>query len=305
MKILLTGCAGYLGQRVVEESRVNILGMDKLYYDQGMPKAKDGDTFIVQDIGYGRLTQFLRHSQVDAVVHLAALVGEPLCKKWPEMTRQVNVYGTEQVLGYARSKKIPFIFASTCSNYGLTSELVDEESALNPLGHYAQSKVDAEKLVRRYEKSTILRFGTLFGRSARPRLDIIPNEWVYDALAHWLIKVYSPEGYRPFLHVADAAKLVLRLVSDPVPGTFNVGCANIRKGELAELIREQLPEIKVETVTKGDDKRSYRVSFVKAEKTFGSPEQTLTDGIAEMIGLIRGTFDADSPRYRNLEGFRL
>ena len=91
-----------------------------------------------------RLSQALRNAS--AVIHLAGLVGDPACAVDPEFTRHTNIVATRMAKEVAQGLGIHrFIFASSCSVYGISDTEVREDDPLNPVSLYAQTKIDSEQ----------------------------------------------------------------------------------------------------------------------------------------------------------------
>jgi nucleoside-diphosphate-sugar epimerase len=149
---------------------------------------------------------------VDAVVHFAGVVGERACVIDTEQSWSINVDGSKAVLAAARAVTTArFIFISTCSNYGVAnpSELATEDTPLNPLSDYARAKVECEKVVLAAASppaSTVLRFGTICGLSGRMRFDLLVSEMAKKCARGESIDIFSPDAWRPFLHIVDAAR---------------------------------------------------------------------------------------------------
>src|SRR4030095_12854943 len=125
---------------------------------------------------------------VTDVVLLAALVGDPICKKYPELAKRTNLDSPKNLLRKLSGKGInKFIFTSTCSNYGLRGDdsLANEDSELNPQSLYADTKVQFEKFILSNISSfdfspAILRLATAFGISNRMRFDLTISEFTKD-----------------------------------------------------------------------------------------------------------------------------
>jgi nucleoside-diphosphate-sugar epimerase len=325
MNILVTGGAGYVGSTLVpillsQGHRVRVL--DNLMHGGRSLLgvwAHPGFEFQLNDL---RDRKALRSavSEMDAVVHLAAIVGDPACARQPDLAREVNLDVSLALLEESEGSGISrFVFASTCSNYGRMSDpeqYVDEASELRPMSLYAETKVAMElaMLARRANgvdaslKKTVLRFATVFGVSPRMRFDLTVNEFTLDLITKKHLVVFGEQFWRPYIHVRDAARaiaLVLSSEADKVQDqVFNAGATaeNYQKQQLVDLMRPFAPDAKIEFVHKDEDPRDYRVSFAKIHDKLGF-EITLTvrDGIDEITWLIRHGVIADfeSPTYRN------
>jgi len=278
---------------------------------------EDNFTFVRGDI---RSTEIL--NQVvpgsDAVVHLAAIVGDPACARDPEVTQDVNVNGAMELIRTCNSNNIGrLIFSSTCSNYGKMADpdsLVDEESELQPISLYAESKVAVERHFLDTQRDsdpivTVLRFATLFGLSPRMRFDLTVNTLTMEMLTTGSTALYGEQFWRPYIHVLDAARAIVLVLGSPkekVDGqVFNVGdtSQNYQKGQLAELILENIGDsASIEHVERNEDPRDYRVSFEKIQRELGFRiTRTADDGIKEIINAIsQGVItDVEDPRYTN------
>lgn len=323
MRVLVTGAAGYLGSVVSHEllqQGHQVWALDSLCYG-GEPLLAlglhDNFCFIRGDIRSLDLEERLE-GMFDAVVHLAAIVGDPACARQPDLAREVNLRGT--LLTYQLSRRWGarrFVFASTCSNYGKMSvadEFATEESDLQPLSLYAETKVAAERSLLDADTEgspavTVMRFATLFGLSPRMRFDLTVNEFTMELMTKGKLVVYGEQFWRPYVHVGDAARavaLVLKAPLDKVEGqVFNTGDTgqNYQKGQLVDRIREHVGgQTTIEYVHREDDPRDYRVSFEKIKRELGFHiTRTVDNGIREIIDSIANGLiaDVDKPRYRN------
>lgn len=251
----------------------------------------------------------------DAVVHLGAIVGDPACRRLSEEALAVNRDATRSLAEEAASAGIHrFVFASTCSNYGVSAPdaLVDEDAPLNPVSLYAESKVQSEVHLlgmagARFDP-IVLRFATLYGVSPRMRFDLLVNDFTREAVVRRKIVIYGEQFWRPHLHVSDAARAVHAVLEcprdDARPRVFNVGDVeeNYRKETIAELAKAAAPETELEFVHKDEDPRSYRVNFERIRQVFGfHVDKRVPDGVQEVRRLIadRYVVDYDDPKYVN------
>jgi len=321
VRVLITGGAGYVGSTLAPlllaaGHKVRVL--DRLLYGGesllGVWSHPDFD-FIHGDI---RDRETLRQavSECDAVVHLAAIVGDPACAREPEIARAVNLDASMNLIEESRKAGVQrFVFASTCSNYGKMkdpTQFVNEESELQPVSLYAETKVAVEKFLLESAANgwcpTPLRFATVFGVSSRMRFDLTVNEFTMEMITKKHLVVFGEQFWRPYVHVFDAARGIALILSSPpqaVAGrVFNVGSTdqNLQKQQIVELIRPSAPDAKVEFVHKNEDPRDYRVSFDRILGELGyKTTRTVVEGIVEVAKLVRaGAISnlADN-RYRN------
>ncbi|MGC9944568.1 MAG: NAD(P)-dependent oxidoreductase [Verrucomicrobiota bacterium] len=322
MKILVTGGAGYIGSTLVPillaaGNRVRVV--DKLEHG-GQPLlgvwSDPAFEFLHGDLR-DRATVRAAVEGQEAVVHLAAVVGDPACSRQPDLARETNLDASLALIEESQRAGVHrFIFASTCSNYGRMKDpnhYVDESSELSPVSLYAETKVAIENALLKSAGApnwfpTPLRFATIFGVGPRMRFDLTVNEFTMEMLTKKHLKVFGEQFWRPYVHVRDAARgIQLVLGSSPakVAGqVFNVGATdqNFQKQQLVELIRPHAPEAVVEYVRKTEDPRDYRVSFSRISEQLGFQiTRTVPEGIAEVARLVRDNIinDFGNKRYRN------
>lgn len=321
--VLVTGGAGYIGSvvsRYLLHKGYKVRVMDSLLHGGqallGLYHENNFD-FVCGDVREDAdITDSLE--DIDSVVHLAAIVGDPACARQPEISRAVNLDGSMRLFEVAQNMGISrFVFASTCSNYGKmtdSSAYVNEDSELRPVSLYAENKVSVENMLLDVSQSnsiatTVLRLATAFGVSPRMRFDLTVNEFTMEILVKQALMVYGEQFWRPYVHVRDIARaiaLVLGSALDRVEGkVFNVGdtSQNYRKGEVVDLICSMVNnQAEVEYVQKEEDPRDYRVSFDKIKSELGfSATRSVTEGIREVANVItQGTItDFNNPYYRN------
>jgi len=317
-KVLVTGGAGYIGSVLIGQllqSNYRVTTIDNLSFGGNALLAYLSHPyfeFIKGDVCFKKdLAEALKN--IDAVIHLAAIVGDPACKINPELAQQVNKEGAELLCQMSLENGVRrFIFASTCSNYGKMPDphgYVNETTPLNPVSLYAHLKVDFEKYLMSNANDTFapvcLRFATAYGLSPRPRFDLTVNEFTHELVLGKKLDIYGERFWRPYCHVTDIARAcVLALEADRsvvVTQTFNVGDneENYQKKTLIKMILKELPHRKnlVSYITRDEDPRDYRVNFDKIKKTLGfSVRKSVPDGIREIIfaiesGLIKNPQD--------------
>jgi len=324
MRILVTGGCGYIGS-VLVAALLNrgdeVVVLDDLWFggDSVLPFFNfDGFGFIKGNLCADGV---LSHSMdgIDCVVHLAAVVGFPACEKAGRAAVwRTNVEGTAKVYETAcRAGVKRLVFASSYSNYGESEqgELMTEESPLSPKSLYAESKIEAERflLSQKNHHCTVpvcLRLATVFGLSPRTRFDLIVNQFVLQAFTAGKLVIYQEDFKRSFVHVRDVARAVLCTLDASLEKVrnqvFNVGSEqlNTTKQELAQLIRNRLPDVKLEyhETAFAADMRSIHVSFEKIRNTLQFETRvSLDEGIAELIQALRDGIihQPTSDRYRN------
>jgi nucleoside-diphosphate-sugar epimerase len=322
MNVLVTGGAGYVGSTLVGSLLArghHVRVLDTLVH--GVPSLLGAWTHPDFEFRRGdvRDAEAVRHALAgtDAVVHLAAIVGDPACARQPDLARDINLTASLGLVAQCRTAGLSrFVFASTCSNYGRMADpagLVDEDSELHPVSLYAETKVDVERALLQPETAdglctTVLRLATVFGVSPRMRFDLTVNEFTAELLLNRHLVVFGEQFWRPYVHVGDVARaitLALEAPRDSVDhAVFNVGATNqnFQKQQLVEMIRPLAPSATVEYVHRDEDPRDYRVSFARIQSRLGfQTRRSVPDGIREVAELLRNGVVRDfrSPEYRN------
>ncbi len=300
MNVLVVGGAGYVGGAVTEllQGNHNQRVYDALLYEESYRKPVD---FVYGDVrDTERLLPHLKWA--DAVIWLAALVGDGACSLNPEISVSVN---QEPVKWLAQHYDGRIVFMSTCSVYGAQDCVLDESSPTNPLSVYATTKLAAEKYLKT-KNAIIFRLGTLFGVGdlfARIRLDLVVNTLTVRAHRQGKISIFSGDQFRPLLHVKDAARAAVDNLTTKPTGVFNLARQNVRIVDLAYQVRNHFPDLIVEqTPMKFQDARNYRVSSEKAQKVLAFKSvYSIDDGIDEVRDLLEShrLKDVDNPRYTN------
>jgi nucleoside-diphosphate-sugar epimerase len=295
-RVLVTGGAGYLGSVLCEHLLLKgyqVTVLDNLMYgEQSLLHLAGHDNF---DFVYGdardeeQLRKLVRGA--DAIIPLAAIVGAPACDRDPLLTRSVNVDAI-RLINRVRSPHQLLVYPTTNSGYGTKSGDVHctEESALEPISLYGQTKVQAEAAVLDSPRSITLRLATVFGLSPRMRLDLLVNHFVYEAVTRGYLVIFEKDFKRNFVHIRDIADCFIHCIqnADRMSGRpYNVGLdsANCSKEDLARLIQKQVPRFYVHYAAVGSDpdKRNYIVSNQRLREAGFEARRSLEDGIRELI----------------------
>jgi nucleoside-diphosphate-sugar epimerase len=315
------GGAGYVGSvlvRALLAGGYEVRVLDSLLFEHGTALGsvfdQSGFEFVRGDLtDRGTLEAALEG--VRGVVLLAALVGDPVCRKYPEFARAVNEEGAKRLFELVDEAAIDrFIFTSTCSNYGLrdTDEPADEQATLSPLSIYAETKVEFERFVLERDASwrtcpTILRIATAYGLSPRMRFDLTISEFTRTLATGEELVVYDADSWRPYCHVADIAKAIRTVLESPeekVRGeVFNVGATNenYTKRMVVDAVQGHLDGAgRVRITEGGQDARNYRVSFEKIRSRLGfEPDHRVPESVGRLIEALRiGAFDDVDERPR-------
>ena len=296
--VLVIGGAGYIGcwfvSRLLEEGyRVRVLdnavyGLDPI---QGLLKHpnldyQDGDCRNIQDV-----VKAMR--RVSSVVHLAAIVGDPACEVDRNTAIETNYAATRMLVEVAKGNGVErFLFASSCSVYGATDELMDENSPIQPVSLYGETKEASERALLAAAGDgfhpVLMRFATVFGLSNRPRFDLVVNLLTAKACQDGVITIYNGQQWRPFVHVKDLAEAMLLVLDAPLGSisrqVLNVGDNRLNHtlADVAHVIQHVIPAARVEWIENAD-RRNYRVKFDKIEQRLGFRcRYSLEDGVREI-----------------------
>ncbi len=325
-KILVVGGAGYIGSILTRKLlkrgyKVTVLdnllygdcGIRDLYKKPNFEFIK-GDILHIEDIVDAV-------AKNDAVVHLAAVVGDPSSRLKPKETLEINYFATQNLINICKYFNIQrFVFASTCSVYGFSLETCYEHSICNPLSLYSETKLKSEKLIlmeaNKQFKPTVLRFGTAYGWSPRMRFDLVVNLLIAKAIFDKKITVFG-KGLqkRPFVHVEDIARAIIKTLEAPLDvvggQVFNVGSdsQNYTIDYVAKKINEGVPDSEITYIEQKEDDRNYEVSFKKIKNILDfKPTKDISDAVKEISeeiekGNITDYKDKKYSNYKSLEFF--
>lgn len=323
MKVLVTGGAGYIGSVLVRQL------LDKGYSVKALDNLNFGGDALI-DVMLNPNFEFMKGDVrnaddvklalegVDAIAHLAAIVGDPACKKYSDDANSTNWDGSVALFDAAEAAGVKrFVFASTCSNYGKMADpdsFVTETSELNPVSLYAELKVKFEKYLLEDNKdskmcSTALRFSTVYGFSPRIRFDLTVNEFTRNATVNGEQPIWGAQFWRPYCHVDDLARAVVLVIESAEEkvraNVFNVGSTeeNYNKGMIIEEVCKVVPNVKVDYVEMNEDPRDYRVNFDKIKNDLGyTITKKVPDGVKEIYTLLKTGIVTDSfaQKFRNI-----
>lgn len=302
-RVLITGGAGYIGSHLVRmllERGYHVRILDRFDYGQvGIEGISHPNFEIIQgDVCSSRdVSRAVRN--VDGVIALAAIVGDPACNLNPEETVNLNYASTKilaETCNFYGVRRL--VFASSCSVYGASSQgLLTERSRLNPVSLYARTRVLSENILfdRHGDvEPVVVRLATVFGLSPRMRFDLVVNTLTARALSEGRISIFGGNQWRPNVHCRDAARafvMALEAPSSDVAGEiFNLGgdANNHRITEIGEMVAQIVGGVEVEHRDDVADPRDYRVSFAKIRRALGfEPEYAVTDGIREIVAAVR------------------
>ena len=297
VNILVTGGAGYVGCALVPMlldagHRVRVLD-NLMYGGRGILPCFAWRSFeFVRGDVRDRDSYAKALKGVDAVVNLAAIVGYPACKKDARLAEETNVGGVRNLVELRKPDQL-IIQASTGSNYGaVLGMLCTEETPLSPLTVYGRTKTEAEEILKSERNVIRYRFATAFGVSNRMRLDLLINDFVYQAVKIRNLTIYEKTFRRTFLHVRDLARSFL-FALDNAPkmrdNVYNVGheSMNASKDDVARMVRAKIEfYLHFADVGEDEDKRNYEVSYDRIRALGFAPKVSLDEGIEELIAAM-------------------
>jgi nucleoside-diphosphate-sugar epimerase len=300
MHVLITGGSGYLGsimsERMLAEG-YDVTVVDSLRFQQNSLFhlcANPNFEFVNGDVrDEGLMSRLV--SKADVIVPLAAVVGAPACAQDPWLTREVNVEAV-RTINKLRSQEQLVVYPTTNSGYGTQTGdvMCTEETPLEPISLYGQTKSEAEGLVLDSANAMTLRLATVFGVSPRMRLDLLVNHFTHEAVTSGYIVIFEKDFKRNYVHIRDVADCFIHCIQNShkmIGRPYNVGldAANLSKEELALKIQEYVPNfyLHFSEIGSDPDKRNYIVSNQRLREAGFEAQRTLDGGILELLKAYR------------------
>ena len=322
-RVLVTGGAGFIGShltRLLLDRGYHVRVLDRFDYGRsGIDSIKHPRLEVMQgDICSSRdVSRAVR--DVDGVLALAAIVGDPACNLDPEETINLNYTSTRILVDACNLYGVKrLVFASSCSVYGASeSGLLTERSRLNPVSLYARTRVLSENII--FDncgdvEPVVLRLATVFGLSPRMRFDLVVNTLTVRAVVDGRIAVFGGDQWRPNVHCRDVARaftMALEAPAEKVAGEiFNVGGngQNHTIADLGSLVAQTVGNVEVEYPAEVTDARNYRVDFSKIRTVLGfEPDYTVAMGIEEVAWAVRNNVhlqNYQNPIYSNVQALK-
>ena len=286
MKILVTGGCGYKGSVLIPlllDQGHQVISIDTQWFGNHL---KDHPNLynIKLDI---REIELEHLDKTDVVIHLANIANDPAVELNPNLSWEVNVLATQQLIEKAKKNKVKqFIFASSGSVYGVKEEdKVTEDLDLVPISVYNKTKMIAERVLLSYKNDMqvhCIRPATVCGFSPRMRLDVSVNMFTYQALKNGKMTIFGGDQTRPNIHIKDIANVYLHFIKNPniESGCFNAGFENIKIIDIAKMVQTRIPSELI--ISESNDPRSYRQDSTKLLQTGFSPKFSVKDAIDEI-----------------------
>ena len=320
LHVLLIGGAGYIGSvltRLLLANNYKVTILDRFLYGENSLKGIQGHPMLTIIKGDTRhiddLVPLIRSAE--AVIHLAELVGDPLCARDAQTTFEINYCATASIARICSHLQVNrFIYVSSCSVYGASANpdsILTESSKLSHVSLYAKTKIDAEKAIRELQNGNfapcILRLGTVFGFSYRPRFDLVINVLTAKAIAEKEISIFGGTQWRPHIHVKDVAYAIKKVLEAPIEKVrgelFNVIGENYKIADIGDMVADLVPGTKLKNSNTSVDRRNYRVSGEKIKRILNfEPRTTVKDGIMEIVSALKSNPDINykDSRYHNI-----
>ena len=302
-KLLIFGGEGYIGRVVQDELNLKnykCVSFDNLIYEKNkknyLKKNKNRQIVFGNIKDVQKIEKLLK--DFDFVLILAGLVGDPITKSYPLLSKKINEDYIKKLINTCLASNIErLIFVSTCSNYGISKNntRLKENAPLRPISLYAKSKVKIEKFIlsKKYKTRkicTILRFATAFGSSPRMRFDLTLNEFVKTMFNNKILEIYDKDTWRPYCHVKDFAKIIDKVFKAAKRKVFfevfNAGSSknNFTKLMIVQKIKKFFKNRKkIKFVDNSKDMRNYEVNFDKIRRKLNFISNwTLEKGIREI-----------------------
>lgn len=315
MKILMTGCAGYIGSTLLEYllgAGHDVLGVDNFMYNNSYALS----SYLHHPKFHCRVENPLSYNfshfkslmrDIDVVIPLAALVGAPLCDRLPEEAVALNQKFIEDIV-YVLKPYQKIIYPNTNSGYGIKEGMCTEEDELNPISLYGETKCAAEKAVLSHGNSVVFRLATVFGPSPRMRFDLMVNNLFYRYYKEGGLDMFEPQFRRNFVHVRDVARAFMFGLDRDFTGVYNLGNddMNCTKMELAQKIENFIlgpVALLGSKITVGDgkdpDQRDYNISSQKVRDAGFSFKYGFEEGFTQLETLCSGMTFEQFKQWRN------
>ena len=271
------------------------VSFDNLIYNQPEPKSSKFFQFIKGDITSNKDLKNLFKKNYDFLVLLAGLVGDPITKKYPKSSKEINLEGVKKVINfYYKSKIKKILFISTCSNYGVISKdiFAKENYKLNPKSLYAKHKVNIEKYLiskKNVKPRNIEVFNSIWNQRKN---EIWFNYKSVCKRFFWKNRVYDADTFA-YCYTSDFAKIIIKLIKNKDKKTinqiYNIGSNdnNFSKRMIVNKISKFFKKKDIKYLEGKKDPRNYKVDFRKFKRNFKFKFIPINDGIEKIIKFLK------------------
>jgi dTDP-4-dehydrorhamnose reductase len=252
-KVWVTGAAGLIGNCLIQSAAAELPGHQVMRLVRNADGVLPETTLALDLTDFVAVRRAFQEHRPQLVIHCAAMSRSPLCQSQPQEARRANVDATQNLADLAAD--IPFIFFSTDLVFDGAAGNYLEDSPVNPLSIYAETKVAAEALVRTNPRHTIVRVALNAGVSLTGNRAF--NEEMRLAWqAGRPLNLFTDE-FRCVIPAPATARAVWELAKQPVPGTFHLGGSEkLSRYEIGQLLAARWPELKPQIIP--SSLREYR-----------------------------------------------
>ena len=251
--ILITGGSGYVGTgltyRLLNNMKIITVNYAiSLFGDDHLPSATNY-SYVKEDLrNTEQLEKTIINHQIDTVIHLACISNDPTFELKSDISKQINFDCFEDLVSISKKNSVKkFIYASTCSVYGITDNPnVTEDHPLLPMTDYNKYKADCEPILSKYLddkfQGLTIRPATVCGFSEKMRFDLTVNILTNFAYNRGFIKVLGGQQTRPNIHLEDMCDLyeyLTKVSFDKInKKIYNAGVENLKIIEIANIIKD-------------------------------------------------------------------
>lgn len=290
MRLLVTGCAGFIGYhlclKLLENSKNQVYGIDDLnkYYDIHLKKdrlnnlrkySKKFHFYKIDISNLKKLKNNFSYNKYDYVINLAAQAGVRHSIKNPSEYLKRNIIGFFNILEVSRIYKIKhLIFASTSSVYGSSKKfpLKEKENTDKPLSFYAATKKSNEVMAYSYSNiynlpCTGLRFFTVYGPYGRPDMSLFKfSKAIFESKR---VDLFNKGNHiRDFTYIDDAIDAISKIIAIPSRNKIPFSIYNIANSR-PENLKTFLGKIE-KIIGKKSKKKYMKLQLGDIYKTHGS-----------------------------------
>ena len=296
MKFLILGGLGYIG-KVLQEELIK-KGHEFEIVDNDLMNLHNWDNKLdITDYDHlSKIGEMIENS--DIVVSLAAVVGDQACLTNTRQAININCQGIQHIVNVCNKFNKKLIHLSTCSLYGSSKDILNENSQTFPVDFYGQTKYQQERYVLENSKDyCVFRLGTAHGWSPRMRFDLVVNTFAAKKFNKEKITVFGGNQWRPFVHIRDIARGIIFAAEKNLKGVYNLCNENITIADLAKKIAGD--EMGIELNSLQADPRDYKVDNSKILSEGFIFDWNTEKGINEMLQHIEDLSNYNDPKYSN------